>query len=201
MYSLCLLTAVSMTAAVDPQIGGGCNCGSAPGPQPAGITYIAPAPAATGLGSRVRNWLGAAPQGSPYHAITYGQPAAEEQVTIQTVAPPEATVVTVQRPNFQVTRKNEDKVGHDENYAWITGQLFYVHADGGKWVLRYSHVDEVDKFGGSVVLAPTVEMRNYREGDVVCVYGQVMDEGRATRSLGGASYRVSSISMVERADP
>ena len=76
-----------------------------------------------------------------------------------------------------------------------------VHADGGRWVLRYTAVGEVDPYGGSVVLTPTVEMRNYREGDLVNVTGQILNDGQAARPLGGALYRVGSIQMVERADP
>jgi hypothetical protein len=115
------------------------------------------------------------------------------------------TTVTSQRPNLQmpemkIAKQFENKVGHETDYSWITGSLFYVHADGGRWVVRYALPGEVDKFGGSVVLAPGVEMRNFREGDLVCVHGQVLNEGRASRSLGGALYRVNAINMIERAD-
>jgi hypothetical protein len=105
------------------------------------------------------------------------------------------------RPDLKIAKKYENKVGHEEDYSWVTGHLFYVHADGGRWVVRYTLPDQVDKYGGSVVLAPAVEMRNFREGDLVCVFGRVLSDGRATPSLGGALYRVDSITMVERADP
>ena len=59
----------------------------------------------------------------------------------------------------------------------------------------------MDRYGGSVVLTPTVEMRNFREGDLVNVYGEVLNDGQAARPLGGALYRVNSILMIERADP
>jgi hypothetical protein len=116
------------------------------------------------------------------------------------------TTVTALKPspeqlNLKVAKKYEDQVGHDRDYGWITGHLFYIHTDGGRWVLRYTGPGETDKFGGSVVLAPGVEMRNFREGDLVCVYGDVLNEGRATPALGGALYRVNSINMVERSDP
>jgi hypothetical protein len=92
----------------------------------------------------------------------------------------------------------QDKVGHEHDYSRITGYLYYVHADGGCWVLRYAALDQVDRYGGSVVLAAGLEMGNYREGDLVTVYGEVLNEGRAMRSLGGALYRVQMIEMVER---
>jgi hypothetical protein len=103
--------------------------------------------------------------------------------------------------NLTIDKKYEGKVGHEADYTWVTGHLFYVHADGGKWVVRYALPGEVDKYGGSIVLAPGVEMKNYREGDLVCVYGEILDEGRASPSLGGALYRVNSILLIERSDP
>lgn len=102
--------------------------------------------------------------------------------------------------NLTVAKKYENQVGHEADYSWITGHLFYVHSNGGRWVVRYAMPGEVDKFGGSVVLAPGVEMKNYREGDLICIYGEILDEGRTSTTLGGALYRVNSIQMIERAD-
>lgn len=101
---------------------------------------------------------------------------------------------------LHVAKKYATKVGHETDYSWITGHLFYVHTAGGRWVLRYSLPSEVDKYGGSVVLTRSVDMKNYREGDLVCVFGQILDEGRGS-ALGGALYRADTISLVERADP
>ena len=70
----------------------------------------------------------------------------------RTAPPPETTAVTARRPDFTLTEKIRDKVGHETDYSWITGQLFFVRADGGRWVLRYGQADEVDKYGGGVVL-------------------------------------------------
>jgi hypothetical protein len=100
----------------------------------------------------------------------------------------------------EVKKDFQSKVGHADDYSWITGQLFFVHADGGVWVLRYSSVSEEDRFGGSAVLAPAVNMKNYREGDLVSVSGEVLDQGRASRHLGGCLFRASSIDLIERAD-
>jgi hypothetical protein len=68
-------------------------------------------------------------------------------------------------------------------------------------VVRYGLPDQVDKYGGSIVLAPTVEMKNFREGDLVCVTGHVVDERSVSPSLGGALYRADTIAIVERSDP
>ena len=136
------------------------------------------------------------PQSSPYPTLYGGQP-----IPVVTSSSPAQTAPPPQALNLPLTKKAEDKIGHDDEYNWVTGQLFYVRTEGGKWVLRYGRLDEMDKYGGSVVLTPTVEMRNFREGDIVCVYGQIINEGRASRALGGPLYRVSSINMVDRSDP
>jgi hypothetical protein len=133
------------------------------------------------------------PGTSVYSPMYQGQPGRLAPEFVASPVPNPATL--------QVAKKYEDKVGHEMDYSWITGHLFYVHADGGRWVIRYALPGEVDKFGGSVVLAPGVEMRNFREGDLVCVTGQVLNEGRFSRSLGGALYRVDAINLVERSDP
>jgi hypothetical protein len=112
-----------------------------------------------------------------------------------------APVANVPPTNLKVAEKYLEKIGHEQDYSWITGHLFYVHTDGGKWVLRYTAVDEIDRYGGSVVLTPTVEMKNYREGDLVNVFGEVLNNGQSARPLGGALYRVNSIQLIERADP
>jgi hypothetical protein len=123
-------------------------------------------------------------------ALTTAEPPIADPVT-----PASAKVM-----NAEVKKEFQNKVGHAEDYSWITGQLFYVHADGGVWVLRYASVSEEDRYGGSAVLAPAVNMKNYREGDLVSVNGEVLDQGRASRHLGGCLFRASSIDLIERAD-
>jgi hypothetical protein len=101
----------------------------------------------------------------------------------------------------EVGKKFQEKVGCAPDHSWVTGQLFYVHADGGRWVLRYTAVGEQDKYGGSIVLAPGVDMKNYREGDLVSVNGKVLSDARTSHHLPGALYQATSISLIERADP
>ena len=192
LYSLCVLTASCMTAA-DPPATNYCNCANQSMPQ-AGVVYQNNANG--NLRNRVRNFLGLYPQSSPYH-VAYTQPGSLPALASSAPCPS----ATLEPPSLTLSKRAEDKIGHDDEYNWVTGQLFYVRADGGRWVLRYGRLDEADKYGGSVILTPTVEMRNYREGDVVCVYGQVINEGRPSRMLGGPLYRVGSINMVDRSDP
>jgi len=178
------------------------------GPRQATVTYqtmpaaqgsrIQPAPAIQPTAYAVR-------PGTAVIAPPQTSPPATAATPQQTVATPETAITTpglsIEAANLTVAKKYEDRVGHETDYSWVTGHLFYLHADGGRWVVRYALPDEVDKFGGSVVLAPGVEMRNYREGDLVCIHGDVLDEGRTSRSLGGPLYRVNVISLVDRADP
>ena len=91
-------------------------------------------------------------------------------------------------------------IGHADDYSWVTGQLFYIHAGKGLWVVRYATVDTEDPFGGSVVLAPAVNMKNFREGDLVSVQGEILNGSRASKNLGGPSYRADHVELIERAD-
>jgi hypothetical protein len=203
MKTLCLLTATWLSVAAQQPAAGQCNCATA---QPQVIAVQNDAAPPETLGARLRRLFAGHEQVSPYHCTSCTQPAAVPVAVAPTPCscstPATVPVVAAVQPvNLQVAKKYENKVGHETDYSWVTGHLFYVHTDGGRWVVRYGRPDEVDKFGGSMVLAPTVEMRNFREGDLVCVFGQVIDEGRSSRPLGGALYRVNAISMVERSDP
>jgi hypothetical protein len=91
-------------------------------------------------------------------------------------------------------------IGHSDDYSWVTGQLYYVRAGKGLWVVRYATVDTEDKYGGSVVLAPAVNMKNFREGDLVSVQGEILSEDRASRYVGGPLYRAAHVELIERAD-
>jgi hypothetical protein len=105
-----------------------------------------------------------------------------------------------ERPNMPIRKEFQKKIGCSDDYTWITGQLFRLHVDGGIWVVRYATLDQVDRFGGSVVLAPAVNMKNYREGDLVCITGEILNQGRANRYAGGPLFRVDHIDLFERAD-
>jgi hypothetical protein len=101
----------------------------------------------------------------------------------------------------EINTRYIDKIGHEDDYSWVTGQLYQARISGTLvWVVRYATIDTEDRFGGSVVLAPAVNMKNFREGDLVSVKGEIINEGRANKYLGGPLYRVLSIDMIERAD-
>jgi len=114
------------------------------------------------------------------------------------VTPAAAKAVETEAKNpFELARRYEQRVSHTADYSKLTGQLDFVHADGGLWVLRYAPLSEEDRHGGSVILARDHQMNSYREGDLVTVVGQVIREKGSSR-LGGPLYRVNSISLVDR---
>ena len=113
------------------------------------------------------------------------------------VTPTGAKVETEAKNPFELARRYETRVGRAADYSKLTGQLYFVHADGGLWVLRYAPLSEEDAHGGSVVLARGLVMNNYREGDLVTVAGQVISQ-KASRRLGGALYQVRTMSLVDR---
>jgi hypothetical protein len=118
---------------------------------------------------------------------------------VETSSKTNLTVEPETKSPFELHRRYESRVGHAPDYSWLTGQLFYVHADGGLWVLRYAPLSQEDPNGGSVVLARDVRMETYHEGDLVTVHGQVLSQ-RATAYLGGPLYRAQSIELVDRAE-
>ncbi len=116
--------------------------------------------------------------------------------------PPQPTVkpVALTPPPPQEIRKEYfPRLGNDPEYRWVTGQLFYIHAESGLWVVRYAPVDREDRYGGSVVLAPAVNMDGFQEGDLVTVRGEILNEGRAYKYLGGPLYRGLEVHLEDRA--
>ncbi len=191
MFTLWILTATwAASAPPAPQN---------PSPYHATISY-APVPATQARPAAVAAPVPSAPAVAGQPGVMYVEevsPAAPQHSAYAPM-PSGPVTVTAERLAMDAPHHSRDKVGHEHDYSWITGYLYYVHANGGQWVLRYADLDQPDRYGGSVVLAPTVEMQHYREGDLVRVHGEVLREGRATSALGGAFYRAQIIQMVER---
>jgi hypothetical protein len=108
------------------------------------------------------------------------------------------TVETETKSPFELHRRYVSRVDRAPDYSWLTGQLFYVHADGGLWVLRYAPLWKEDPNGGSMVLARDLRMDTYHEGDLVTVHGEIVSQ-HGSEFLGGPLYQVHSIKLVERA--
>jgi hypothetical protein len=101
---------------------------------------------------------------------------------------------------FEPDRRDGARLERAADYSQVTGQLYFVHADGGLWVLRYAPLGKEDQNGGSVVLARDRRMDSYREGDLVRVRGEIINP-KGSIFLGGPLYRVQSIQLVDRSSP
>jgi len=115
------------------------------------------------------------------------------------VTPASATEPTEKgtKSPFELSRRYESRAGCAPDYSWLTGQLFYVHADGGLWVVRYAPLSTEDANGGGVVLARDLNMESYRDGDLVTIHGQLLGQ-KSSIFLGGPLYRGKTIELVER---
>ena len=56
-----------------------------------------------------------------------------------------------------------------------------------------------DKYGGAVLLTPADKMAGLHDGDLVCVHGRIVGEGRAALPHAGAVYQVNMLSPIEPA--
>jgi hypothetical protein len=107
------------------------------------------------------------------------------------------TAETETKNPFELDRRYEARVERAADYSWVTGQLCFVHADGGVWVLRYAPLGKEDPNGGSVILARGRPMDSYREGDLVTVHGEIVQD-KGSLFLGGPLYRMHSIQLIDR---
>jgi hypothetical protein len=103
--------------------------------------------------------------------------------------------------DLPVVEKFKNKVGHEADYSWLTGQLYRLEGgNGALWVVRYATAEERDAHGGSVLLAPSIDMRNFRDGDLVSVKGQVLNGGRHSEQIACPVYRAEDVNLLERGD-
>jgi hypothetical protein len=142
-----------------------------------------------------------APQAAPARPTSFATPAPAGPVSYAAPAP--AGVVPANHQEKvekapEVSKENVLRVAIADDATWIIGELHYVHADGGLWVLRYAPLDKEDRYGGAVVLARGQDMSKFQEGDLVFVKGSILDEGRASKSLAAPLYRATSIELNER---
>jgi hypothetical protein len=175
---------------------GGCGCGSG-----CGSSYGA----VGGYGAPGAVMPGAEPiKQLPKDATTPGNklPSGGKSGQVQSngleVTPTGSNVIETETKNpFELNRRYETRVGRAADYSWVTGQLFFVHADGGLWVLRYAPLWKEDPNGGSVILSRDRQMDSYREGDLVKVHGEILNQ-KGSIFLGGPLYRAESIELIDR---
>jgi hypothetical protein len=98
-----------------------------------------------------------------------------------------------------VAYKFRSQVGNAEDYSWITGQMFRIQgARGSVWVVRYAPAEQVDKYSGCMVLSTRADLKAFRDGDLVCVEGEVMNGQPVPGHLGGAVYHAKSVALIKR---
>jgi hypothetical protein len=124
-------------------------------------------------------------------------PAGSRSLQQDPIQPRTMGTVTVLRPSLSGEANDLDKAGHEKDYSWITGRLA---RDNGRWVIRYAGPNEVDRFGGRLVLTGNADLSKVQHGDLVCVLGQVVNIGRPIVSgTAGAAYQVREINVIEHA--
>jgi hypothetical protein len=126
-------------------------------------------------------------------AAVAAKPAA---VAAKPAAPPVATIPVP----TAIQQRYLERVGHEDDYSWVTGQLYRINADGERWVVRYATADTEDRYHGNILLPPDVNMMNYRAGDLVSVHGEVINGGLPSRIGEAPFYKVNSIDIIERVD-
>jgi hypothetical protein len=90
--------------------------------------------------------------------------------------------------------EHEDNYGFDPQYRWLMGRLEYSLAQK-QWKLRYIPVaGEMDRHGGSVVIADSQKLKGYRPGNLVRVDGRLISSGDEDGLA--PEYRVDDIRAV-----
>lgn len=101
------------------------------------------------------------------------------------------TVATVSTP--------VDRYGYQPDYSQLSGRLEFEQATS-RWKLRYIPHDapnnQIDQFGGSVVLANSGQLPGLRAGDFVRVTGQLGDDDSGSADF-APSYYVAQVSSVQ----
>jgi uncharacterized cupin superfamily protein len=84
---------------------------------------------------------------------------------------------------------NANRIGRDEKFEWVTGQL---EVEKGRFVLYYATTETVDPHRGRIQLNPQkIDMTQFRNGDLVCVHGQM-------RAGVNPVYQLTSADLIER---
>ena len=121
-------------------------------------------------------------------ASTVTTPAFPVSSTTSNSSPINAATLPASRAS-RISPELITKVGHAEDYSWITGQ---IRIENGQHVIHYAPPEVVDRFNGSLVLTSDRDLRAYPDGSHVCVRGQIAQNGRTT------TFRVQNIDVLPR---
>lgn len=124
-------------------------------------------------------------QPTTYKAVPAGE--ASNVVNSTYTAPANTTILPASRPN-RISPELVGKIGHENDYSWITGQL---RIEGGVYVIHYATPEVVDRYNGSLPLVSDGDLRGFQDGDYVSVRGSVTGGNRPM-------YRLSGIDRLPR---
>jgi hypothetical protein len=82
---------------------------------------------------------------------------------------------------------------HSADHTELTGELILV-PHKNQWRLRYCSIDEEDRYGGSVTLNGNHEFGQFKAGQIVKVYGEMLNKESREPS---PPFRVRSIELVK----
>jgi hypothetical protein len=103
--------------------------------------------------------------------------------------PADATKV-VPAEHSPIRPGNADRIGRDEKFEWVTGQL---ELEKGHFILYYATPQTVDTYHGRIQLNPQkVDMRQFHSGDLISVRGQL-------RAGATPVYALTSADIIEKA--
>lgn len=125
------------------------------------------------------------------------KPVALEQpkITLEKVIPAKRPIAQPELERVQIP-----EYAHAKNYSWLVGQLQRVHTSQHEWKIRYAALDENEQWGGSMVLAQDAKLDQWKDGDMVYVEGEILNE-RPSVYLSGPLYRVRHIRNAQDAPP
>ncbi|HZU37400.1 MAG TPA: hypothetical protein VFA18_15860 [Gemmataceae bacterium] len=135
---------------------------------------------------RLRNFF------RPHRNAAPSQPAMPRLAPV----PSNSTGLISTTPQALTRSKDLEGVGHEKDYSWITGRLSRMPGDSSRLMIRYAGADEMDTYGGQMILAPNPELKKYHEGDLVCVYGKVSSRLGSSKNGPGAVYQTTQVYLI-----
>jgi hypothetical protein len=84
---------------------------------------------------------------------------------------------------------------HAPDYRWVSGQVEYSRVRK-EWRLRYTSVDETDRYGGRLVLIENEHVGYLSDGQYVRVEGHLVTPSDAPAGTG--YYRVEAFRVIDR---
>ncbi len=108
---------------------------------------------------------------------------------VATVASPAATT--------QTPAATGPRYAFDPAYRWLSGMLEYSQT-ARQWKLRYIPIDgQTDQYGGSMILADSPSLQDFKPGDFVSIHGTISAKQPATRGFSP----LYELSQIDRAAP